>query len=195
MHFLLLAASLFAADPRLAPEDRSQALRWLDDSQKDFLASIEGLTEAQWNWKSAPNRWSVGEVAEHIVLAEALLFGAAKKTLSVPANPAWEEATKGKTARLESILAPRVGKAQAPEAIVPQGGMKLAQVQERFAKQRAEIVQFTKETNAPLKEHIIDNPFFGPLNGYHWLIYGPLHTMRHIKQIAEVKATARFPQP
>ncbi len=195
MHALFLAATLLAADARLAPEDRSQALRWLDDSQKDFLTSIDGLTEAQWKWKPAPNRWSVGEVAEHIVLAEAALFATAKKTLSVPANPAWEEATKGKTARLEAILAPRVGKAQAPEAIVPQGGMTLAQVQERFAKQRAEIAQFAKETNTPLKEHIIDNPFFGPLNGYHWLIYGPLHTMRHNKQIAEVKATAGYPQP
>jgi hypothetical protein len=27
------------------------------------------------------------------------------------------------------------------------------------------------------------------LNGYHWLIYAPLHMMRHDKQIAEVKAT------
>lgn len=194
MHALLLAASLLAADPRLAPEDRSQALRWLDDSQKDFLAAIDGLSEAQWKWKPAPNRWSVGEVAEHVVLAESALFATARKTLTVPANPAWEEATKGKTARLEAILAPRIGKAQAPESIVPQGGLTLAEVQERFAKQRVEIVQFTKETGASLKEHIIDNPFFGPLNGYHWLIYGPLHTMRHTKQIAEVKAAVGYPR-
>jgi hypothetical protein len=40
----------------------------------------------------------------------------------------------------------------------------------------------------------IDNAFFGTLNGYHWLIYAPLHTMRHDKQIAEVKGTAGYPQ-
>ena len=28
---------------------------------------------------------------------------------------------------------------------------------------------------------------------YQWLIYAQLHTMRHDKQIAEVKATAGYP--
>jgi len=37
------------------------------------------------------------EVAEHIVLAEASLFGNLKKALSSPGNPEWEERTKGKT--------------------------------------------------------------------------------------------------
>ena len=32
------------------------------------------------------------------------------------------------------------------------------------------------------------------LNGYQWLIYAPLHTMRHDKQIAEVKATPEYPK-
>jgi hypothetical protein len=56
------------------------------------------------------------------------------------------------------------------------------------------MVKFTTETNAPLKEGIVENPFFGPLNGYNWLIYAPLHTMRHDKQIAEVKGTPGYPK-
>jgi hypothetical protein len=61
-------------------------------------------------------------------------------------------------------------------------------------KQRSEMVKFARETDAPLKQYTIDNPFFGTLNAYHWLIYAPLHTMRHDKQIAEVKATAGYPK-
>ena len=72
--------------------------------------------------------------------------------------------------------------------------MTLVQVKERFEKQRAEIVRFATETDVPLKQYTIDNAFFGSLNGYHWLIYAPLHTMRHDKQIAEVKATAGYPE-
>ena len=47
-----------------------------------------------------------------------------------------------------------------------------------------------------LKAHTIRHPFpiFGTLNAYQWLIYGPLHTMRHVKQIAEVKATEGYPK-
>jgi hypothetical protein len=29
------------------------------------------LSEAQWNWKPGQDRWSIGETAEHILLAAA----------------------------------------------------------------------------------------------------------------------------
>lgn len=182
-----------AADARMTPDERAHALALLADSRKEFLAAIDGITEKQWKWKPVPDRWSIGEVAEHIVLAEAGQFGNVKKALASPPNPDWEEKTKTKTAMLEAVLAPRLGKAQAPEAIVPKGGMTLAQVKERFAAQRLEIVKFATESEAALKMHTVDNAFFGVLNGYQWLIYAPLHTMRHDKQIAEVKRADGYP--
>src|SRR5205807_10040777 len=51
---------------------------------------------AQWKWKPAVDRWSIAEIAEHVVLAEAALFGNVKQAISSPANPDWEEKTKGK---------------------------------------------------------------------------------------------------
>lgn len=191
---VLCANALLAADPHMTPEERTKTLTWLEDSRKEFLAAIDGVNEKQWVWKPSPDRWSVGEVAEHIALGEAGMFGNVKRAIASPVNTAWEEKTKGKTELLERVLAPRLGKAQAPEAIVPKGGMSKAQVIARFEAQRAEIVKFATDTDLPLKQYTIDNPFFGPLNAYHWLIYAPLHTMRHDKQIAEVKATAGYPQ-
>ncbi len=175
-------------------DERKKVLNWLEESHKEFLASLDGVSEAQWTWKPTPERWSVGETAEHIVLAEAGLFANVKRALALAVNPDWEQKTKGKTATLEAVLAPRLGKAQAPEAIAPKGGMTREQVRDRFEKQRLEMVKFATETDAALKEHTVDNPFFGPLNGYQWLIYAPLHTMRHDKQIAEVKGTAGYPK-
>jgi len=183
-----------APDARITNEERSKALKWLEESRQEFLSAIEGVSEPQWKWKPAPERWSVGEVAEHIVIAEASQFANVQKAIRSAPNPAWEDQTKGKTERLEAVLAPRLGRVQAPEAIVPKGGMTLAQVRERFERQRVEMVTFARETDAPLKQYTIDNPFFGTLNAYHWLIYAPLHTMRHDKQIAEVKATAGYPK-
>jgi DinB superfamily len=192
---LVLPLFVFGApNPRMTPDERAKALKWLEESRQEFLAAIDGVNEQQWKWKPAPDRWSVGEVAEHIVIAEASQFANVQKAIASAPNPDWEEKTKGKTERLEAVLAPRLGRVQAPEAIVPRGQMTLAQVKERFEKQRAEMVKFTRETDAPLKQYTIDNPFFGTLNAYHWLIYAPLHTMRHDKQIAEVKATAGYPK-
>jgi hypothetical protein len=192
----LLAVSIpvLAADAHMTKEERDNALKWLEESRAEFLAATDGLTDAQWKWKPAADRWSVGEVAEHVVLAEAGQFANVKKCIAAAADPDWEAKTKGKTETLVAVLAPRLGRAQAAEAIVPKGGMTQAEVRERFLKLRAEIVKFAVENDTPLKQGIVENTFFGPLNGYQWLIYAPLHTMRHDKQIAEVKATPGYPK-
>jgi hypothetical protein len=193
---LVTCLGMYAADAHMSTEERSKVLHWLEESRQEFAASIDGVSEEQWKWKPAPERWSVGETAEHIVLAEALLFDSVKNAMASPANPAWEEQTKGKTEFIVQVMAPRLGKAQAPEPIVPRNGLTLAQVKERFAQQRAEIEKFAADTNLALKEHTVVHPFpvFGTLNAYQWLIYIPLHTERHDKQIAEVKATAGYPK-
>jgi DinB family protein len=193
---LVFCSGLYAADAHMSTQERTNVLHWLEESHQEFLASIDGVSEEQWRWKPAPERWSVGETAEHIVLAEAMLFENVKNAMSSPANLAWEEQTKGKTEFIVQVMAPRLGKAQAPEPIVPRNGLTQTQVRERFEQQRAEIVKFTSDTNLALKEHTVVHPFpvFGTLNAYQWLIYVPLHTERHDKQIAEVKATAGYPK-
>jgi hypothetical protein len=192
----LLCAPLFGSDAHMTAEERTKVMNWMEESRKEFLAAIDGVTEEQWKWKSAPERWSVGETAEHIVLAEALLFGNVQKAISSPPNPAWEEKTKGKTEFIERVMAPRLGKATAPDPIVPQGKLTQTEVRERFLKQRAEIEKFAQETTVELKQFTVEHPFavFNTLNAYQWLIYIPLHTERHDKQIAEVKATAGYPK-
>ena len=193
---LITCLPLCGADAKMSADERKKVIDWLAESRTEFLAAIDGLTEEQWTWKPAPERWSVGEVAEHIVLAEAALFGNVTKATASPVNADWEQKTKGKTEFIVKVMSPRMGKAQAPEAIVPRGGMTAAQVREKFEAQRVEVVKFATETDEALKEHTVEHPFpiFGTLNAYQWLIYVPLHTMRHDKQIAEVKATAGYPK-
>jgi hypothetical protein len=90
---------------------------------------------------------------------------------------------------------PLTANAAAPDPIVPRQGLTRTQVAERFEEQRIAIVNFARETQMALKEHTVVHPFpiFGTLNAYQWLIYAPLHTMRHEKQIAAVKATPGYP--
>jgi hypothetical protein len=82
--------------PNVSAGERRQVLKWLDESHQEFCAGVSGH---QLNWKPAPERWSVGETAEHIVLAEALLFGFIRKALSAEPNPVWEEQTKSSGSR------------------------------------------------------------------------------------------------
>jgi len=184
-----------AADPNMTAQERAHVVKLLQDSQKEFLSYLENVSEAQWNWKAAPDRWSVGETAEHIMLAEGLLFGAVEQAVAAPANPDWEKSTAGKTELLERVMPDRSHKAVAPEAIQPHGLSK-AELIRRFNELRAKTIKFAQETQVPLKEHTRDHPFpvFKTLNAYQWLLYIPLHNLRHDQQIAEVKATPGYPK-
>src|SRR5215475_8566880 len=187
----LAPAYLFAADARMTDQERSQLVQFLKDGQKEFVAAVSGLSDEQWKWKPAPERWSVGECAEHIMLAEGLLWDQAQQALKNPESEDWDKKTAGKTELLLRVMAQRMGKAQAPEDIVPSGKMPRAEIMKKFAEVRARTLEFAEKTDVPLKAHIAPHPFpiFNPLNAYQWILYIPLHQMRHDKQIEEVKAT------
>jgi uncharacterized damage-inducible protein DinB len=192
---LVFALPAGAADATLSAKERADLIQYLQDARKEFVESVSSLSDAQWRWKPAPERWSVGECAEHIVLSEEMLFAKAKEAMRNPADPEWEKKTAGKTEILLQVMAQRKGKATAPEEIVPTGKMSRADIMSQYDKQRAETLKFVETNNIALKEHIAPHPFpiFNPLNAYQWVLYIPLHNMRHDKQIAEVKATPGFP--
>src|SRR5580658_3239167 len=86
-----LALCILAVAPILAAEsgamndaERAFLIEQLEKSKKDFLASIEGVTAAQWKFKPAPDVWSVAECSEHIVLAEGYISGGAQMLLKSP---------------------------------------------------------------------------------------------------------------
>src|ERR1043166_10076259 len=58
----------------LTKEDRAKAIQYLEKTRAGVLAATKGLSEAQWNFKPATNRWSVAEVTEHIAAAEDFLM-------------------------------------------------------------------------------------------------------------------------
>src|SRR5260370_8858478 len=168
---ILVAVSLLGAeDPSFTAQERANVVQLLKDSRKEMIDAVKDLADEQWKWKPALDRWSVGEVAEHIVLAEGSLFGRLQAALDNPPNPEWEKKTAGKTELILKVMAPRLGKAQAPEAIVPQGKLTRAEVMSRFDDVRAKTLQFPDETKIALNEHTSEHPFpiFGTLNAYQW---------------------------
>jgi DinB superfamily len=192
----LAQTSTSAPNPKMPEEDRAKALKWLDESYAQTIAAVEKLSDAQWSFKAAPEKWSVGECVEHILMAEGLLFSQMEKALAAPAPENWAEKTKGKTDFLERVMVKRQGKAQAPESIVPSGKMARAELMTKLKEARAQTRKFAVETKAELNSHTTDHIFqvFNTLSAYQWLVYIPLHNIRHNQQIEEVKAHANFPK-
>lgn len=185
-----------AADPHMTTEERAKVVQWLNDTQKEYLDRLEHVSEAQWHWRPAPFRWSVGEVAEHIMLTENRLFGALQMAMAAPTNPNWQAKTTGKDTFIERAVPSRAVHVQAPLEIRPTGKLSREEVIQRFKALRVRVMEFAQKTDEPLKAHTIEHPMpaFNTLNAYDWLVYIPMHTERHLKQMAEVMASPGYPQ-
>ncbi|MEN3331986.1 MAG: hypothetical protein V7641_1351 [Blastocatellia bacterium] len=185
-----------AGDPHMTADERAKVIKWLNETQQVYLDRLEHVSEAQWNWRPAPFRWTVGEVAEHIMLTETRLFAAVERALASPANPNWQAKTTGKDTFIERAVPNRGVRARAPLEIRPTGKLSREEVVRRYKELHARVLEFAQKTDAPLKAHTIEHPMpvFNTLNAYDWLIYIPLHTERHNKQMAEVMAAPGYPK-
>jgi DinB family protein len=185
-----------ASEPTMSAEERAKAIKLLKDSEEETLAALEKLSDEQLKFKAAPDKWSILDICEHILLAEGLIFNAVDRAIATQPNPEWETKTKGKTEFVEKAVVNRTVKVKAPEEIVPSGKLSRAEIIVKYKEARGKTLKFAEETQLPLKSHTLEHPFpvFGTLNAYQWLIYVPLHNMRHNLQIAEVKSDPNFPK-
>jgi len=173
--------------PHLTGTERAHVIRLLHDSENEFLKLTSGLTDSQWTWKAAPDRWSVEQTAEHLVLGERAMLGKITEALASPENPDWEEQDARKTKFLDRVLPDRSRKATAPAPLEPHHHWTRDETIGRYKEGRARTLRFAQEVDRTMKDHAAEHPFpvFNTLNAYHWLLYIPLHNVRHNQQIAE----------
>jgi hypothetical protein len=199
--FAVMCLVTFPAFAQTAPatltsQEREFALKQFEATRDNFLKSIAGLSQKQWTFKSAPDRWSVAEVAEHITVSESTLFGLVQKqVMSSPAAPERREQVKGKDELILQRMPDRSHKAQAPEFLRPTGRWATeAELTKAFEDSRAATMGYIRTTNDDLRDHFFDHPVFGTLDGYQWLLLISAHSARHTAQIEEVKADPNFPK-
>lgn len=187
---LCLAASAPAQEITAAEKDK--AWHYLADTRAGLADAVRGLSEAQWKFKPAPDRWSVAEVVEHLAVLEDLFVNHLwAQLMQAPAERA-DMDVRNLDAMILTKVPDRSTKAKAPENIVPTGRWTPQASLERFLADRQETANFlTSGTN--LRGHVLSHPALGPLDAYEWVLGLAAHTERHTKQIMEVKADAHFP--
>jgi uncharacterized damage-inducible protein DinB len=195
--FCLGTALLAQTAPQsLTAPERDFALKELQRTHDKFLQSISGLSQKQWTFKPAPDRWSVAEVAEHITVAESGIFGLIQKqVMTSPAAPEKREQVKGKDEMILQRVPDRSHKAQAPEFLRPTGRWgSETDLTKAFEESRKSTMDYVRTTSDDLRDHFFDHPVFGTLDGYQWLLLLSSHSERHTAQIEEVKADPNFPK-
>ncbi len=189
---ILLYLSLSAFSQTAA--DRDRAMKYLESTKQGVINATDGLSDAQWNFKPEPDRWSVAEVTEHIAAAEGFIRGMiVEQVMKAPARPDGDD-----VAALDELVMAKVpdrsNKRQAPDPIKPTNryGSGPASLK-AFMDSRAQTEEFLT-SHDDLRAHATDSPFGKKLDGYQWVLYIAAHSERHTKQILEVKADPNFPK-
>jgi hypothetical protein len=158
------------------------------------LAEVDGLTQAQADWRPASNEWSVGEILNHLTIAEThtgklttKLVREAEATGSIGLYPA-------DTARFEAVPDTGGEPAQAPPAVWPEHGRPLSQlVSDMKAVRERSRQSIEKISTLDPRRLLFKHLRFGDLNVAQWWMLQAQHDGLHLKQIRDVKASPGFP--
>jgi uncharacterized damage-inducible protein DinB len=184
------------APTTLSSEERAAALKSLQATHDEFLKSIAGLSEKQWRFKAAPDRWSIAEVAEHITISESTFLATLQnQVMTAPADPAKRAEVKGKDEMVLKMVPDRTQKRQAPENLRPTNRWSNRdELTKTFEESRKATMDYVKTTTDDLRDHFAPHGAPGMLDGYQWILFISAHSERHTKQIEEVKADPNFPK-
>jgi len=195
---LWVSLAAAASGQAMAAAERQQLVEKLDASQKKLFAALHGVSETQWHWKGAPDKWSIAEVADHIDLAEVktpqLVHDMAT---NAPATPEKKAEVSGKDLRVASEIPDRTQhRMMRPDFLAPTDRWPSpAALEKDFLANRAKTLAYVKTTPDDVRSHMAPHPEMGVMDGYQWLLLIAAHCERHTAQILEIKAMPGYPKP
>ncbi|HET9057214.1 MAG TPA: DinB family protein [Chitinophagaceae bacterium] len=187
--------SFIPATTGVSKKEKKDAAKFLKESQKQALASVKGLSEAQLKFKPAPDRWSVEDCMKHIAATEIGLWQLTNGTIGKPANPEKRSEIKMTDDDVKKNIEDRTNKVKTFPPFEPQntGYKTLEDAINSFKENRGKLMDYIKTTDDDLRNHVAALPF-GSLDCYQMVLFIGAHTMRHVKQMEEVKADPNFPK-
>src|SRR6266545_1347679 len=90
----LVISAAVPTPAQLSSTDRARLLDLLQRTQQEIVNESNGLSSEQLGFKASPERWSIAEVLEHIVLAETLVFDLSAQVLKTAPQPAKRDTKK-----------------------------------------------------------------------------------------------------
>jgi hypothetical protein len=191
---LLLLIATAASSQELTQAEKERALQYLESTKANLLETTKGLSEAQWNFKPGPDRWSIAQVMEHIAASEDFIRDGLlkEKVMASPQGRPDRDVKKIDDAVVE-MIPDRSRKAQAPDPLQPRNRFGSPEESlKHFLESRGTTEQYLKAA-AGLRDHVMEGPV-GKMDGYEFILFIAAHSERHTKQIDEVKADPNFPK-
>jgi hypothetical protein len=179
----------------ITEQERKTAVDLLQQTGQGVIDAVAGLSDAQLNFKPAPDRWSVLECVKHIAISEQGLWQMTNNAVQQAANPEKRSEIKATDEQVVQMIESRAKKVKTVPPMEPQNTpyKSLDEALESFKTNRAKLVEYVKSTNDDLRNHVVTFPV-GSFDSYQMILFIGAHSNRHTQQINEVKADPNFPK-
>jgi hypothetical protein len=184
--FCLLLSGNLLSQKLWTETDRKYLLDSLIITRDALIKETENLTEAQWNFKESPDRWSIKEVTEHIAIWELLLLHEVNKAKGGGPHPEW--ISKPDSVYFNFILEekPHISVDYTRPLGLNSGNNNMAW----FLKMRNQSIEYLKTTQEDLRTFHL-NQERPNIHQVYIYIFG--HVERHLRQIKKIKANINYP--
>lgn len=145
-----------------------------------FITSLQNTDDKELNEIPFQNSWTIGQVADHIVLCSESIFDSKTKE----AGRSYDE----NAVELRAIFTDMEQKSEAAAAVYPK--VPPHNKQELIDKIRANKIQLltiAEEKDLSLLALDMEFPYLGYLTRYEWLTFICVHTQRHLNQLNNIK--------
>ncbi len=190
---LIFCTSLTTLFAQVSEADRASLLQNLQTSTDQLNASIKGLTEEQWLYKSSADAWSIAECVEHLAKSEQNIFGMAQMSLQQEPPANIKEKHNFTDEMIMALITSREKKVKTRTEFEPtqqfddyKGSLKA------FKDKRKDNIKYVKSTQDGLRNSYAEFPF-GWVDTYQVILFMSGHTQRHIAQIEEIKRSTEYP--
>ena len=168
----------------------------LESVRAEILREADGLSQGQADWKPSEKDWSVGEVVDHLILAE---VATGKLTTKLTREAEAAGAPRGFPADLTAFkpfpALAGAGAADAPAVVWPARGKSIAELLATMRATRERSRQSIEKLGAVDPRPLTFKHFrFGELDLSQWWQLQAHHDGIHLAQIREIKRAAGFPR-
>ena len=186
-----IAAEAVSSVQEISAAEREFASNYLASTRDALVEALSGLSDSQWKFRSAPDRWSIAEIMEHVAFIEGRIQEIIGNLKEAPADLPMREVKQVDEFVLYMIPS-RELKVRAPERIRPTGRWAGPEAREVFLNGRKKTFELLAAT-PHLRGRVLPHPIFGAWDGYQWILAAAGHAARHTSQICELKADPKFP--
>jgi DinB superfamily len=177
------------------PKPVEQLWSELQTVRAEVLREAEGLSQAQADWKPSAKDWSVGEIIDHLTIAEIATGKLTTKLTREAAASGKLVAFPADLSAFAALPAQPPGPAEAPPVVWPSHGKSIddliTSMKATRERSRQSIERLGTVDPRPLTfKHVR----LGELDLAQWWMLQAEHDGIHLVQIRGVKSMAHFPQ-